>query len=84
MTELPYVVGKRDRDGKMLEAAVRPVRRKSLGIVGNCPHCGAPVYGGKQLSGELKERLRHSEWLFGEPEIRYSCECRKEYRKEKE
>jgi len=33
-----------------------------LEIVGHCPHCGAPIYGRQQL--------------VGEPEIRYSCECR--------
>lgn len=44
---------------------VPPRRDKPLEIVGHCPHCGAPIYGKKQLEGE--------------PEIRYACECRLRY-----
>ncbi len=35
-----------------------------LQIVGNCPDCGAPVYGAKSCEGKKK------------PRVTYSCECR--------
>ena len=73
MAETVYRLGKRDRDGKRLEVdpgcglgkppSGGSVLPTPLDIVGHCPYCGAPIYGPKQV--------------VGEPEIRYSCECRK-------
>lgn len=36
----------------------------ALGIVGNCPHCGAPIYGHRVLVSQNK------------PRVEYSCTCR--------
>ena len=38
---------------------------KPLGIVGHCPTCGAPIYGSPVVPKGI------------DPEIRYSCFCRK-------
>ena len=45
-------------DPKPEKAKIKPMQ-----VIGNCPHCGAPVYG-------------HHETIEVTPEIRYSCMCR--------
>lgn len=37
--------------------------RKEEGIVGSCPHCGAPIYGPRWIAENE------------EPKVRYSCNC---------
>jgi len=65
MTGPPPIVPNPRIQGETIKGIGWPRWDKPLEIVGHCPHCGAPIYGKKQLEGE--------------PEIRYACECRLRY-----
>ncbi len=49
------------RSGKRVEIMTGKMK---LQIVGNCPDCGAPIYGEKNCEGKKA------------PKVTYSCECR--------